>query len=47
MKFKEDRPLVDPENAIEKLLKIANGIEANHAGRTAAAFRAVPYFGEG
>jgi len=47
MKFKEDRPLVNPENAIEKLLKIANRIEADHAGRTAVAFRAVPHFGEG
>ena len=47
MKFKKDRPLVNPETAIEKLLKIANGIEADHAGRIAVAFRAVPHFGEG
>jgi hypothetical protein len=47
MKFKKDRPLVNPETAIEKLLKIANGIEADHAGRIAVAFCAVPHFGEG
>jgi hypothetical protein len=32
MKFKKDSPLVNPETAIEKLLKIANGIEADDAG---------------
>ena len=46
MKFKKDRPLVNPETAIEKLLKIANGIEADHVGRIAVAFRAVQHFGE-
>ena len=33
MKFKEDRPFADPETAMAKLLEIANGIEADHAGR--------------
>jgi hypothetical protein len=47
MKFKEDRPLVNPENATEKLLKIANEIEADHVGRKAVAFRAVPHSCEG
>jgi hypothetical protein len=46
LKFKKDRPLVNPETAIEKLLKIANGIEADHVGRIAVAFRAVQHFGE-
>lgn len=35
MKFKEDRPLTNPEAAMAKLLEIANGIEADHAGRIA------------
>ena len=35
MKFKEDRPLADPEAAMARLLEIANGIEADHAGRIA------------
>jgi hypothetical protein len=43
---KGSAPLVNPETAIEKLLKIANGIEADHVGRIAVAFRAVPQFGE-
>jgi hypothetical protein len=33
MKFKEDRPLANPEAAMVKLLEIANGLEADHAGR--------------
>jgi hypothetical protein len=33
MKFKEERPLANPEIAMAKLLEIANGIEADHAGR--------------
>ena len=33
MKFKEDRPFADPEGALAKLLEIANGLEADHAGR--------------
>jgi hypothetical protein len=35
MKFKEDRPFATPEAAVRKLLEIANGIEADHAGRLA------------
>ena len=35
MKFKEDRPFADPEAALAKLLEIANGLEADHAGRLA------------
>jgi len=35
MKFKEDRPFADPEAAVARLLEIANGIEADHAGRIA------------
>jgi hypothetical protein len=33
MKFKEDRPLANVDAAVRKLLEIANGIEADHAGR--------------
>jgi hypothetical protein len=33
MKFKEVRPLADPETAMAKLLEIANGLEADHTGR--------------
>jgi hypothetical protein len=33
MKYKEERPLANVEAAIRKLLEIANGIEADHAGR--------------
>jgi hypothetical protein len=35
MKFKEDRPFANSEAALEKLLEIANGLEADHAGRIA------------
>ena len=33
MKFKEDHPFANPEAAMAKLLEIANGIDADHAGR--------------
>ena len=33
MKFREDRPLANVDVAVRKLLEIANGIEADHAGR--------------
>ena len=33
MKFKEERPLANPEAAMAELLEIANGLEADHAGR--------------
>jgi hypothetical protein len=33
MKFKTDRPLATPEGAEQKLLELANRIEADHAGR--------------
>jgi hypothetical protein len=33
MKFKEDRPLAKVDVGVRKLLEIANGIEADHAGR--------------
>jgi hypothetical protein len=33
MKFKDDRPLANVDTAVRKLLEIANGIEADHAGR--------------
>lgn len=33
MKFKEERPFANPEVAMVKLLEIANGLEADHAGR--------------
>jgi hypothetical protein len=33
MTYKEERPLANVEAAIRKLLEIANGIEADHAGR--------------
>jgi hypothetical protein len=35
MKLKDDRPFADPEAAVSKLLEIANGLEADHAGRIA------------
>ncbi|MGB8609752.1 hypothetical protein [Bradyrhizobium sp.] len=37
MKFKEDRPLGNPEAALARLLAIANGLEADHAGRLSVA----------
>jgi hypothetical protein len=33
MKFKDDRPLANVDTAVRKLLEIAIGIEADHAGR--------------
>jgi len=33
MKFKDERPLATPEAAEQKLLELANAIEADHAGR--------------
>jgi hypothetical protein len=33
MKFKEEGPLAKVDAAVKKLLEIANGIEADHAGR--------------
>src|SRR5258707_967695 len=33
MKYKEERPLADLDAAVKKLLEIANGMEADHAGR--------------
>jgi hypothetical protein len=33
MKFKENRPLANLDIAVRRLLEIANGIEADHAGR--------------
>jgi hypothetical protein len=33
MKFKEDRLLANTDAALKKLLEIANGMEADHAGR--------------
>lgn len=33
MKFKKDHPFANPEAATTKLLEIANGLEADHAGR--------------
>jgi hypothetical protein len=33
MKFKKDRPFATPEGAEQKLLELANTIEADHAGR--------------
>ena len=33
MKFKTDRPLATPEASEQKLLELANPIEADHAGR--------------
>ncbi len=37
MKFKEDRPLANPEVAEQELLELANAIEADHAGRMSVA----------
>jgi hypothetical protein len=33
MKFREDRPFADLEAAVKKLLELANGMAADHAGR--------------
>ena len=33
MKFKEERPFADVDAAVKKLLEIANGMAADHAGR--------------
>jgi hypothetical protein len=33
MKFKEDRQFATPEAAEQKLLELANAVEADHAGR--------------
>jgi hypothetical protein len=33
MKFKEERPLANIDASVRKLLEIANGLEADHAGR--------------
>jgi hypothetical protein len=33
MKFAEERPLANTDAAVKKLLEIANGLEADHAGR--------------
>jgi hypothetical protein len=33
MKFREERPLANIDAAVRKLLEIANGLEADHAGR--------------
>ena len=33
MKYKEERPLANIDAAVKKLLEIANGLEADHAGR--------------
>jgi hypothetical protein len=35
MKFKDERPLANVDAAVKKLLEIANGLEADHAGRLA------------
>jgi hypothetical protein len=37
MKFKEDRPFAMPEASEQKLLELANAIEADHAGRLSVA----------
>jgi hypothetical protein len=33
MKFREERPFADVEAAVKKLLELANGMAADHAGR--------------
>src|SRR4030081_1988505 len=33
MKFREERPFADVDAAVKKLLEIANGMTADHAGR--------------
>jgi hypothetical protein len=33
MKFKDERPFASVDIAVKKLLEIANGLEADHAGR--------------
>jgi hypothetical protein len=33
LKFKDERPFASVDAAVKKLLEIANGLEADHAGR--------------
>jgi hypothetical protein len=33
MKFREERPFADVDAAVKKLLELANGMAADHAGR--------------
>jgi hypothetical protein len=33
LKFKDERPFASVDAAVKKLLAIANGLEADHAGR--------------
>jgi len=33
MRFKEQRPFLTPESVEQKLLELANAVEADHAGR--------------
>jgi hypothetical protein len=37
MKFKEERPFATPDAAEQKLLELANAMEADHAGRLSVA----------
>jgi hypothetical protein len=47
MKFKEDRPLASIEAAERRLLELANGIEADHAGRLSTGVINTQFIGAG
>src|SRR5258706_3364030 len=47
MKYKEERPLADLDAAVKKLLEIANGMEADHAGRFQIGAINAQFFGAG
>ena len=47
MKYKEERPLANLDAAVKKLLEIANGMEADHAGRFQIGAINAQFFGAG
>jgi hypothetical protein len=47
MKYKEERPLANLDAAVKKLLEIANGMEADHAGRLQVGAINAQFFGAG
>ena len=46
MKFRDARPFADVDAADKKLLEIANGIEADHAGRISVGVLNQQFFGD-
>ena len=47
MKFKEARPFATPDAAEQKLLELANAMEADHAGRLSVAVINTQFVGSG